>query len=61
MLSTLAALTLGTPVPLLVTHSSQGHDMPLETCNNYREAPADLPKGPGGSSRSLTVLAPSAL
>uniref|UniRef100_A0A8C9FT84 T-cell differentiation antigen CD6 n=2 Tax=Pavo cristatus TaxID=9049 RepID=A0A8C9FT84_PAVCR len=61
MLSPPAALTLGTPVPLLVTHSTQGHDVPLETCNDYREAPAGLPKGPGGSAGSLTVLAPSAL
>uniref|UniRef100_G1N0W3 CD6 molecule n=1 Tax=Meleagris gallopavo TaxID=9103 RepID=G1N0W3_MELGA len=48
-----SALTLGTPVPLLVTHSSQGHDMPLETCNNYREAPADFPKGPDSTPATL--------
>ncbi|XP_031469747.1 T-cell differentiation antigen CD6-like isoform X2 [Phasianus colchicus] len=48
-----SALTLGTPVPLLVTHSSQGHDMPLETCNNYREVPADLPKEPDSTPATL--------
>lgn len=60
-LSTPAALALGTPMPLLVTHSTQRDNVPLEACNDYREAPANLPKGPGGSGGSLTVSAPSAL
>lgn len=41
-----SALALGTPVPLLVTHSTQRDNVPLEACNDYREAPANLPKGP---------------
>ncbi|OXB57429.1 hypothetical protein ASZ78_010144 [Callipepla squamata] len=48
-----SALTLGTPTPLLVTHSTQGHSMPSETCNDYREVPAGLPKGPDPTSATL--------
>ncbi|XP_021256765.1 T-cell differentiation antigen CD6 [Numida meleagris] len=48
-----SALTLGTPMPLLVTHSTQGHDVPSEMCNDYREVPPGLPKGPDPAPATL--------
>ncbi|XP_065611700.1 T-cell differentiation antigen CD6 [Cyrtonyx montezumae] len=48
-----SALTLGTPTPLVVTHSTRGRDMPSETCNDYREVPTGLPKGPDPTPATL--------
>ncbi|XP_066043461.1 T-cell differentiation antigen CD6 isoform X2 [Chamaea fasciata] len=40
-----AMSSLGTPTPVLVTHSSQSPTAPSGIPNDYREAPTGLPKG----------------
>ncbi|KAF2986366.1 hypothetical protein EK904_009397, partial [Melospiza melodia maxima] len=37
--------SLGTPMPVLVTHSSQSPIAPSGIPNDYRQAPTSLPKG----------------
>lgn len=50
-----AMSSLGTPIPVLVTHSSQRPNTPSGIPNDYREAPTGFPKGSGGSGRSPQV------
>uniref|UniRef100_A0A8C5IP73 SRCR domain-containing protein n=1 Tax=Junco hyemalis TaxID=40217 RepID=A0A8C5IP73_JUNHY len=40
-----ATSSLGTPMPVLVTHSSQSPNAPSGIPNDYRQAPTNLPKG----------------
>ncbi|XP_074398256.1 T-cell differentiation antigen CD6 isoform X3 [Zonotrichia albicollis] len=40
-----AMSSLGTPMPVLVTHSSQSPNAPSGISNDYRQAPTSLPKG----------------
>ncbi|XP_036240685.1 T-cell differentiation antigen CD6 [Molothrus ater] len=49
-----AMSSLGIPMPVLVTHSSQSPNAPSGIPNDYRETPTSLPKGSDGLVKAIS-------